>query len=170
MPRAYAHAMRCMRMESPSATRAHARRCASVRDLPHPHPWPEQGCQIRSRSFEGGYNTRKMYLRGSFRVQASHGAQVLRVCAPCLAVYEHAALPHTGLSGSLHRQDLPPRAYQGAEVFFVRLLNARMSRAVGHVGDPPALSFTWKFSTTTMPRLTWGIVDQFASAQSPRIH
>ena len=53
MPRAYAHAMRCMRMESPSATRAHARRCASVRDLPHPHPWPEQGCQIRSRSFEG---------------------------------------------------------------------------------------------------------------------
>ena len=118
----------------------------------------------------GGYNTRKMYLRGSFRVQASHGAQVLRVCAPCLAAYEHAALPHTGLSGSLHRQDLPPRAYQGAEVFFVRLLNARMSRAVGHVGDPPGLSFTWKFSTTTIPRLTWGIVDQFASAQSPRIH
>ena len=34
MPRAYAHAMRCMRMESPSATRAHARRCASVRALP----------------------------------------------------------------------------------------------------------------------------------------
>ena len=92
MPRAYAHAMRCMRMESPSATRAHARRCASVRALPHPHPWPEQGCQIRSRSFEGGgYNTRKMYRRGSFR--ASHGAQVLRVCAPCLAAYEPSA-PH----------------------------------------------------------------------------
>ena len=41
----------------------------------------------------GGYNTRKMYLRGSFRVQASHGAQVLRVCAPCLAAYEPSA-PH----------------------------------------------------------------------------
>ena len=74
----------------------HARTRASVCVCPRsaaPAPWPEQGCQIRSRSFEGAIIHENYSCGGSFRVNASHGAQVLRVCAPCLASYEPSA-PH----------------------------------------------------------------------------
>ena len=74
----------------------HARTRASVCVCPSSAaPAPLAGARLPNtveKFLRGrGYNTRKMYLRGSFR--ASHGAQVLRVCAPCLAAYEPSP-PH----------------------------------------------------------------------------
>ena len=152
MPRAYPRdAMHRVCRESPSApcfTRTRVSVGWGLRDLPHPGraTLPNTGDK-----FVGG-------LSCFFELSFTWSARSASVCAPCLAAYEHSALLHTGLSGrfGIGRSTrctgkIYHFAHNRARKCFVLLLNADVSRAVGHVGAP-GLSFTWRTTRSSLRR------------------
>jgi hypothetical protein len=113
-------------------------------------PWASNAAKYGDK-FVGG-------LSCFFELSFTWSARSASVCAPCLAAYEHSALLHTGLSGrfGIGRSTrctgkIYHFAHNRARKCFVLLLNADVSRAVGHVGAP-GLSFTWRTTRSSLRR------------------